>query len=255
MKIEGQKYLDKNNYSSIIISLLNEEYKVYVNCKKDYDSIKSECSLMEELKTLSSNEKILEIVEYFLRNNKIIEFVEVELEGYRGKFIDAYSSNGRLLALKLPDNEFGYLIGKKILNKYYSDRNEYCLNNDVTKIFTSFVGKGTYYGNNELCLLSKYNELLSSEVNFLKEFFLTKLDYEHKAKIEYLDREEIHGFNEVLYTFPYLICGDLKIQILDSSILEDVSIIIEQYNQELDRVKEKQLVLKGWDTYGKYNNG
>jgi len=254
MKIEGQKYLDKNNYSRIVIDLLGSEYITKVKCKKDYATIKEDHSFTDEIKNLNNDEKVIEIVDYFLRNNKIIQLNECGLTGYQGKFSIAYSSGDRLLALKLPDNELGYLIGCKLLDKYYNDRCEYCLNNDITKIYTSNFIKACYYGENELCLLSKYNVLNEDDEIFLRKVILNKLDYEHEAKIEYLNAGLKMPYG-VEYKVPHLICGDLKITLCDGSIIRSISRIIESYNQELKKANEKQLVLKGWKNYGKYHNG
>ena len=254
MKIEGKKYLDKNNYNKIVIDLLGKEYSVKVKCSKDYNCIDSDYLFTDELNNLNDNEKVIEIVEYFLRNNKIFEIADTNLKGYEGGFSIAYSSPDRLLAVKLPDNEFGKLIGNKILKKYYDDRKLYCLTNDIKSISSSY-GKGTFYGDNKVCLITKYSELTKSEELFLKELILDKLDYEHRAYFDFLESDT--GIEDIKFKAPHLVCGDLKIRFGSESIIRSVDKIVYAYNCELRKEKEKQLVMKGWNAYGygKYYNG
>ena len=252
MKIEGKKYLDKNNYNRIIMDLLNTEYNVKIKCSKDYNTIKSDTPFSDELKKLTDDEKIVEIVEYFLRNNKIVGLAEVGLPHYKGMYSISYASTDKFLAVKLPDNELGKTIGTKIVKKYFNDRKEYCLNNDITNISSSSsIIRGLSYGDNSVNLLSRFKELDKNEEQFLKWLILEKLDYEHEACIDYLEVKS--DIRNVSYQEPYLICGDVKIRVCYEYILRSIAKIIDGYNYELR--KEKQLVLKGWNANGKYYNG
>ena len=255
MKLEGKKYLDKNNYNRIIMDLLNDEYSVKVKCSKDYSTIKSDTPFSDELKNLTDSEKIVEIVEYFLRNNKVVGLAEVGIPHYKGRYSIAYTSPDKFLAVKLPDNELGKTIGRRIVKKYYNDRKEYCLNNDITNIScASSIIRGLSYGDNRIYLSGKFQELEENEYQFLKWLILEKLDYEHEARIDWLKVDS--DIRDVSYIEPYLICGDnVKILIHYEHILRSVAKIIDGYNNELRKEKEKQLVLKGWNTYGKYYNG
>ena len=252
MKIEGQKYLNKNNYTKIVMNLLGCEYKVRVKCDKDYETIKDGYSFTDDLKNLNDQEKVTEIVEHFLRNSKLNEIKESRYNGYTGIFSIAMGSNGRQLAIKLPKNELGESIAKKIIDKYYHDRKGYFLNNEIKVICFSDMIKNYYYGENTLCLFGQYGELNENEAYFLEQIILDKLDYNHQANIEFLDIDS--GIAGVHYSAPHLICGDLKIRIGSYVVARNITEIATKYNQELKKEKEKQLVLKGWKTYGKYYN-
>ena len=252
MKIDGQKYLDKNNYNKIVMNLLGSEYKVSVKCEKDYETEKNNYSFTDDLIDLSDNEKVIQIVEYFLRNSKLNEIKESRYNGYTGMFSIATGSNGRQLAIKLPKNELGELIGKRIVDKYYHDRKEYFLNNEIKVICFSDMIRNCYYSENTLCLLGQYGELNENEAYFLEQIILDKLDYNHQANIEFSDIDS--GIAGAHYSVPHLICGDLKIRIGSYAVARNIAKIVTKYNQELKKEKEKQLVLKGWKPYGKYYN-
>ena len=249
MVLDGKEYLNKNNYGKIVIR--NDElcrgygWKVKANCGCKYKSVGNKDNFTDTLEKYDEVFNIEKIVNYFLENNTICKIDEGSVRGYPGSFIKVTSIGNRLLALKLPNNNFGKKIMQSILDKYIIDMFNYCFNNNINQIWSSF--SDTYYEDDSLCLYytHKVNTSFQDEEDkFLKRFILEKFDYENRAYIDYIEgkTEELGYFSFGLY----LICGNTKIQI-DNQIRDRIKPIINEYNMNLTKEKSKQLVLKGWD--------
>ena len=249
MGLDGKEFLNKNNYGRIVI--IDDElyhgygWKVKVNCGYKYKSISNKDNFTDSLDKYDYIFNIEKVVNYFLENNTICKIDEGSVRGYPGSFIRVTSIGNRLLALKLHKNSFSKKLMDCILEKYMLDMFNYCFNNNINQIWSSYCD--TYYKDDSLYLYYTHKAntpFQDQEDEFLKRFILEKLDYEHKAYIDYIEVEtdELGYFSFGLY----LICGDIKIKI-NNQIRDKIRPLINEYNINLKKEKSKQLVLKGWN--------
>ena len=255
VKINGEKYLNANNYKRIMIREEEEGYKIDITpLDKEFKTIPNYYKLTDDLKKMSSEEQIIEIVDNFLRNSYISKLEQKSfLDHYSGRF-DVVKGT-KELDLRLFNSNL-IEVNQKIINKYRQDRYDFCeLNQDVNNYYITTNKDISSYEkvdtNRETCIkftfVHKGAKLRKIEEEFLYNFITGKLYniYEEAKTV----KEKIHSnYPECdINLMPCLVCGDFRMRINCDVIVSDmINNAVNRYNEERNIAKRKQLKLEGF---------
>ena len=219
-----------NNYELIIINIANPKYEVKIlgNSKPITNNFDY------KLNGLSNNDKIMKIVNYFLDNSDLCRLSNNESFKSKklfGGYTIAYTTDNKLLALKLNSSKLSNRIKKLVDLKYDEDRYKHFSNNNISWIYLSDSNTKKYCNNVLYLRLDKkcgdyYVE--NNERKFLETILNEKFNHENRAYIEtFIKDDKIK---------KYIICGDVKIYIDDIELLENAVLkIIDNYNMSLNK--------------------
>lgn len=256
MKLTGAKYLDANDYNRLVIKNLYEDLKVNVSGTIESETLKSDFPFSKDLRNMSEDEAITQLVDYFLRYNHINGVEECAyLPRHTGHFTGISSDKSNMF-LQVPLNDNTRKIPKKILDKFYLDRYLSCMCNDDIKNYEFYTASKSAYKEEEtqdkktmkiyLNRIPLSSSLMKVEAKFLREFLKEKLDsFEEEI---YLEETGAYFtvFEQFLNTYHYLKIGDTYIWIKDKSLLPIIEDIIMEHNNEIRNAKSMQLRMKGY---------
>lgn len=253
VKIIGKKLLDVGSYNRIVIREQKEGYIVNVSGKMPtYPTIKTYCSLSNNLKDKSDSEKIIELVDYFLRNNTINLVMNRGCIPYYCELFNVIKGHSEL-DLKLRSEEL-MCIPEMIRQKYLQDRISFMEDNKDVKTFNLYRAAYTAYDKVEddeeeeisfNFLTNRDGSLIPSEKKFLEEFIFDKFFRgEQPTSLEYKSIL-YRPFNRYTYSGYYLTNDNVKVGIFNEQLFEEVDGIVDKYAAESDKFKEKQLKLEG----------
>lgn len=140
MKIVGQKYLNRNDYSTITIG----KDKITILGKDSYPTIKGDgTSITDEIKNLPLNEQVGEVVDYFLRYTTVCSIIDNDYVSGK-KYVSVIGEGGK--KLRFSSNLFKE-DSKKIIQKYVDDRRDVVFNSEVVEFDLNMESYGNvYYG-------------------------------------------------------------------------------------------------------------
>ena len=252
MKIEGKKYLQQNTYDKMMIDLsgnrrikLTSDFKLKtIPGNKNIDDSEYKKGGLDRD---TQDEIILKLIDHYLEYAFINEIKNYEHVPYYKGFYSVVYSDDRMLMLRFKKSELGNEINKKIIDKYYYNRSKYCFNkeNEIKEITCSFSEDGmTSFKDGVITFPLIYNKSYSfhpKDEKFLKELLLDRFDGENYACINTFVKKYEEGY--FLYEEKRLVCGDFKTVINNITELW-IRPIIDEYNEELYKIKERQLVFK-----------
>lgn len=149
VSIKGIKRLNANSFEQINISEEEGKNEYLVRVFDGSVSPNGSCvgvSFSEQIKGMSSEEKVIEVIQRYLDNFKINGVTSLVSSGHRkGRWIHVYGANGsRILRLQLFNSKFDEIF-KIISNKYFNDRYDLFWNDDIKKIKLSLSTKKSSY--------------------------------------------------------------------------------------------------------------
>ena len=257
MKLTGAKYLDANDYSRLVIKNLYEELKVNASGSITKDkTLKSDFPFTKDLKKMTKDEAITQLVDYFLRYNQINGVEECAyLPRHTGHFTGISSDESNMF-LQVPLNDNTRKIPKKILDKFYLDRYLSCMCNHDIKNYEIYTASKSAYKEEEtqdkktmkiyLKRIPLSSSLMKVEAEFLRDFLKEKLDsFEEEIYLEEVGAY-FTAFEQFLNIYQYLKIDDTYIWIKDKSLLPIVDKIIMEHNSEINNAKSMQLKMKGY---------
>ena len=256
MELRGLKYIDANDYYSLMIRDTEKGLKVNAQGDMKYQTIKSSFPISLELDRNDEEKTKNELVSYFLRNNKINMIEDnLILSRYDGKFLGALSGDkGLYLQIKKNDNSID--IAKKILDKYIIDRYQTVFNEEdvvIYKIDTADKSSYRVYEVNgekrvEITLKRKPHSLdiVQIEKEFLEEFISEKLSM--IDEVVELKRKKIYftHFENFLDQGRTFDTKKFSIIIKDDKLVEIFYNLIYTHNINIEENKKLQLKLKGF---------
>ena len=237
MEENNKIYLNVNKYDCIVIRKIEDIYEVIAHNKetkktKDY------------LNYICPYEQIYEIINDYLLNNVINSIHKAEyLKEYYNEYLTVRSVNNNLIALFL-DDEVKKIVFDKIIKKYYSDRNNYCFNNDIKEIHSS--SNYMRYGDT-LVLCTEYDKWFDYDAftdyddEFMEKVLLYKLDHINYASIVF---ETVKDDNGLAKEISYLVNKNLKIALTSIDVLNYVYKQLHFYNSSLKIEENKKLTLR-----------
>ena len=259
IKIEGIRKLRANFYDKIVINQDHAygNYSVNVKGQKiDYATEIVGDRFTKEFNDKSEVEQIREIIEDYIENSKIYGVTDlIKLPGYREqKFNVVYGNFGhREMLLRLFNKEFGDVF-KKIQQKFYQDRFDFCYEENGIKTFKIVTNRtGSFYGmdfdklhkgaKEEECfkciyLREKNFKVTDSEKKFIGDFVIdTFSKYGEKIQIERVYHREYSFLRDEVIGYMFK-CGDVIIYIDKYEPLLFLLVMIGNYNLSLKYEKE-----------------
>jgi hypothetical protein len=260
IKIDGIKKLRANHYDKIVINQDQAygDYSVNIKGKKiEYATERVGDRFSKEFKNKSEIEQIKAMIEDYINNTKINGITDlINLPGYgEQRFNVVYGNFGhREMILRLFNKEFSDVF-KKIQQKFYQDRFDFCYDEKGIKTFKiSTCSTGTAYtidtdklhkGDSteetfkHIILQNKEFRLTEKERIFISDFVInifSKFGEEIKIEKTYDDELPWRRKDPIGYIFK---CGDVKIYIDNFYPLLYILVIIGNYNLTLKYEKEK----------------
>lgn len=247
IKIEGKKYLDKNDYDKLLIDLASDVRRVKFFGKNTYPTTSLKHKVSDDIFKYDSykvdkniqDEVILQVIDHFLDYTTINEIkYNQKVDRYNGRW-DLIESPYRTLMFR-PNGFISNDINKKIMESYYNNRAKYCFNKENKIKSIGVSTNSTSYGEEITILVGKDRSISEIDQEFLTNLIEDRLDLNHYADICYSSRR----VNQFYEEYAYISCGDTKIEIKDplDMFVRDAIVI---HNRELEESKNKQLVLRG----------
>jgi len=241
VKISGKKLLDANDYSAIIIKETEKGFCVYVHPDKDKVPLmenSNSIKISNRLKTMNSEEKVLEIINNFLDDATIFGISDnIWIPRHEGGFHGFFASCGRQLYIQ-SENKALKEIFERGKNNYKTARLNFC-EEEVSEYKIQRSGCSAYHKDTldsiTLYLETQRGKISDWEIDFLKEFVKSKLSnqqaYARVTATENCDKYE-------------MCCGELKIT-FDSRLVLFMNTFAISHNNNIDNPKVKQLKLEG----------
>ncbi|MDO4963407.1 MAG: hypothetical protein Q4E75_04850 [bacterium] len=224
MELKGKGYLNKNAYKNIRVNLCDNNYSVIVssNGVKLENYLNYSEKFTDQIKELSDEEQIYEIVNRFLMYSKINNVTEASYY-YKDKFRRYVKVSGeyRNLFLQLKNSEISKKIISNIIKKYNFDRDNFVydildrediviikIGNATSKM--SYLLNGTSFLNINLNSVNKLdqkfletlleNELENNNYMYNKISYYRKKDDSNTSKPLYQDYEIHFNINNHRYS-------------------------------------------------------
>lgn len=259
VKINGLKYLDSNNYDSIMIRG-NENYQIDVKSQNlefnqllvshKFQGQPVSTKFSTEIKNQTDEEKIREIVKKYLEYSVISEIANVyHISHYDGWFNKISGTRNLYLQISNPNFKDIYQM---ILRKYIDDRLKFCsVNSEINNIVIDCSINSSYslkQGNINFVLMKDENGIAKIEKEFFKELISNKLNQVNKPAVLSHNCIIINDVNtKIMIGTIYLNCGNLNIEIKgDMELFKMLEEIIREYNNDLEQTKKMQLKLEGF---------
>lgn len=262
IKIEGITKLRANYYDKIVINQDNAygNYSVNIKGKKiAHETEQIGDRFSQDFKTKSEVDQIKEIIEDYITYSRINGFTElINLPGYGDqRFNVVYGNFGyREMLLRLFNKDFSDIF-RKIQQKFYQDRFDFCYEENGIKTFKiSTCSTGSAYtidmdklhkGASQaecfkhIILQNKEFRLTEKEQIFISDFVINIFSkFGEEIQIEKIYDEELpfRKKDPMGYIFK---CGNVKIYIDNFYPLLYILVIVGNYNLSLRYEKEKCL--------------
>ena len=247
IKITGKKYLDSDNYKSVIFSEENDGYSIQVSGCEYNQKEHSNYHFYDNLKAHTDDEKMLEVLRHCLENNKLIYYSDNRKTVWQqGNY--ALVGGDRRIGLSSQNYQLRKAFSM-MYTKYNNDRLSFLeeeKNIDRIEINTNFYStynkrkdiSGDYL---ELNIFITNHIVNPQEEEFLEEFIYNKLE----EKGEYATLENKNLFNEddsdnenyinLGYDFT---CGNLYISINNTELLPSIIKGYNRYNSKIGNNKK-----------------
>ena len=228
MEIIGRKYLDRNDYDSVIIT----PKLIRVFGDDNYDTIKSSNPFSTSLNGISRVEVIDSVIDYFLRYTRVSLLSDANM----GSRYILIGNEEKLLKL-------GTSISRdtkdSIFKKYISDRDNFLSRAKSDSYILDYANRKSNYGVTgdaiKFILAKKDNELVKFEKEFLSRILDSVLSTTVTIKHE-------DGYS-------YLVSGNVSVRLdfIDESVISAINkhnANIEKRNLEMEKQKSLQLKME-----------
>lgn len=271
VKLEGIKKLRANYYNKIIINQ-DQAYGNYsVSIKGEpirYDTERVGERFGKTFSTKSDDDQIREIMEDYIDHTKICGYTDlIYLQGYGSdkRFNVVYGNFGyREMILRLFNQNFSDIF-RKIQQKYYQDRFDFCYDEKGIKTFKISTNNcSSSYGidydkinpASQECEFFKHIKLRTNnyiltdaERNFISQFVINIFSkFGEEIEVEKVYYAEYSYLQSKVIGY-ILKCGDVKMYIEKQDTLLPIIIDVANYNTRLKKEKEKcmkrQLKMEG----------
>lgn len=242
VEFKGYKLIKKNKYKKIRITEYDDKYRVEAiglisnsllpRYKKSESNVKSELQLVK-------------IIKSFIDNNKI-KYYDAEEENNSEYSNYCIAKGDKEIEIKLKSKRLK-LIFKLLEDKYYSDRLDFCKNNDDINIYNFFTHYDRSYYKRKKDKTGEYiNFHIKSKRSCLdekeKEFMISLIKSElEKRKLPAEIANKTRWSNRFGYiNLGYKItCGNLRLKLYNSSTYCEAADVVKEHNKKLELKKER----------------
>ncbi len=244
MKINGKKYLDANDYTSIsVVGTINENLRCNVRGKKrEFSTIPSSYKISDDFDMNHDDVLTKQLLDYYLAYNKLESVKSKKLPKYNYlPGIEIKSTNDKYFVLSVPkDFKGGNKIISEILSKYYYDLSLLFYDDDVRRIdarFSKEVFEHRLLGNTLFLKLDsgaheQFLKFVERKINLMDEYFYLYIINLRYSKHDCWFRI-ISGNVEIIFVGP-------------STYGKQINEIIKAHNESLDKFKTgRQLKMGG----------
>lgn len=260
VKIDGLNSLNLGYFDSITISEEGKGGDILVSVKGNGGKSNSH-AFSDRIKSLSKEDKVIEIIESSIHTYKIHGFTKlISLSRKDGKWSVVYGEDyNQLLRLQLFSPEFKGIFDK-ILNKYLQDRYNMFWKDDITNILLIFDDNKSKYdyvvqeydyenefgGDNYVHLnlmLKADGRFADFERKFIVDFLKYKLwEIGEEADIDHI-WEYYNGTGVRYFKGTRIRCGKLNIYIpyqpRNDKDIYTIFNLVEEYNLQLKNIEEE----------------
>jgi len=260
MNISGSKYLNNILYDSISIKGKKTEFNVNITKEQiSAGKIHSTKGFLSEIKGLSDEERIKEIVYRFL-NYSTLNYIKpcwhIAISTLLNDLdVEVRGLNNKVLSICVEDNKEIKNIYYDIFKKYIFDRSNFI--NEHEYINNYFIGSSSVessYGvvqdpiaqENDcikLTLFCKNYSLDDVEKEFFTDFLMYKLYKEGEQAIIESTLDKVNSSDSHYKLVYYVKCGSLCVRVDSYDLLPYAEEIVNLYNEDILESKKNQLTL------------